>query len=926
MDLSDVLALLSLILALAVVVVRPIRQAFLWIVDAVRIAVGTPRRRYARWFLRRHGVLRNIYLDVEEKLDLSSTYVPLAVLTQATEGRIAASTILSDRRIPNLIILGDPGTGKSTLLKAYGASVLGAMGHSSGRVAKERVARGQVPLLVELRHFAYILGTQDLKEPVLEQYLIRFVLGEPGARIKRPERFLGRLLRQHQAVVLLDGLDEVRDVAYEGVRAAIWSFMRTHATSEEGEHPAVRIVLSCRRQNFLRLAGDWVPGFAPGTYTLARFADSDILTYLRGRALQAPRTAEGFFDAVTDSGMIELHRVPLILTISLGLYVHLTAYEIPRSVATFYDEMIKELLRRHDFRTEEIPKANVFPYDDKQRFLREFALDMSRRPSRFEEFTHQEIDAAVRVQAPRLASVEPQDSRRFIAEIVDQSGLLTRLSDSDVYIFAHRSVQEYLAAAQLARSHAAGKLFLWDRAEVSEWRQVILFFAALDHESVQPFIAGLVDRNLELAGHCLAAAQPVSGELVDDILARIGQRIRDGTEVAESLSALVAVTRSPKASARQAALNSLRDVLSGFETPADIGQLLGLDANGLLELVVVLVATQSPDIVATATRVAALIADDDLRVVGPLWRGLATSRLEEHPDVASPLVDRLLSLVMDENGLRELERQPRFVPGFCTPAARRRVYPFEHGLDLSANLVTLLAWAQHVRLAPSSSNRFLTATATPGDAFQTLEQAYRRRSLAVAPFLPGRIFFGLACASALGAIAGTVATNGWSSLGLRSDHVAWNALYVVSPIMSFLIAGGLAARGLSYPSYFAGMMTREEPILSPAPSNPVVQWLDRRLLWMFEDGTFFWDEDTLLAAAVLLPILTPLGVGFRILVPAMPLVPYVIAASLMLWIVFWLPATVLFTPGRRLYLRSPNPFIDAYDDPRSRHWLVPPAT
>jgi hypothetical protein len=28
-------------------------------------------------------------------------------------------------------------------------------------------------------------------------------------------------------------------------------------------------------------------------------------------------------------------------------------------------------------------------------------------------------------------------------------------------------------------------------------------------------------------------------------------------------------------------------------------------------------------------------------------------------------------------------------------------------------------------------------------------------------------------------------------------------------------------------------------------------------------------------------------------------------------------------PERRLHLWQPNEFVDAYDDPASRHWLVP---
>jgi hypothetical protein len=37
---------------------------------------------------------------------------------------------------------------------------------------------------------------------------------------------------------------------------------------------------------------------------------------------------------------------------------------------------------------------------------------------------------------------------------------------------------------------------------------------------------------------------------------------------------------------------------------------------------------------------------------------------------------------------------------------------------------------------------------------------------------------------------------------------------------------------------------------------------------------------------------------------------------------FWLTAANLWSRDRRYYLYRPNKFVDMYDGPRNRHWLV----
>src|SRR5262249_38735266 len=147
------------------------------------------------------------------------------------------------------IITGDPGSGKSTLLKAYGVGIL------EGRHLMTRGPR-VVPYFVRLRELAKFVTSQ--------QGLTEFITGEILRRqgffdAERGKAFFEQTVARRQAVILLDGLDEVPDDKQRIVLGAIRSFMR----DESEECPTVRttILLTCRAQNFQMLRDNWIPAF-----------------------------------------------------------------------------------------------------------------------------------------------------------------------------------------------------------------------------------------------------------------------------------------------------------------------------------------------------------------------------------------------------------------------------------------------------------------------------------------------------------------------------------------------------------------------------------------------------------------------------------------------------------------------------------------
>jgi hypothetical protein len=931
-----IIAFLTLLVAVPAAV-PPVRASLGRAARRLSLWSGTTRRHYARWFTSQNGKLRNIYLNRIEELDLGQTYVSLAFIEPGglNEQRVQATNVLADSDYAHILIIGDPGTGKSTLLAAYGVGILQRKSLSGRSDLKFIAQSSETPILVRLRQFAaHADGPASLARYITND-ILRRQAGVPSA-----SDFLRRLLRDRKCLVLLDGLDEVPDSRYAAVKDAIAEFVEDQQTG------VARVILSCRRQNFLRIQTDWIPTFCDRSHVLAPLRDADIFMFLikRQRDFTAPRTPEAFFTAIRNSGSIDLHRVPLILTISLGLYLQLVAYEIPRSIAKFYEEMINGLLIRHDFRGDQAGSTNKYNAEDKYRFLREFAFAMAQRPDRFEDFTFAEIVGFAAAMVPKMSYVQSSESESFVREIIDRSGLLTRISDEDEYIFAHRSIQEYLIAIQLTRDPAEGARFLLSRAADSAWRQVALFFAALDHNSVNSFLTELGGVNLELAGYCLAAAGPVTEEVAEPILERLADSILDGNAVAESLSALVRVTGGQRGAIQDLAVTTLTKVLMSVLGRADLISALG-DPESALRLLQALAETGSAQIAATVPTMLGAISLDDERAVGVLWRCLAAEGMEQE-DSSKVIVNRLLTMAMQERGLAELQRQPAYTPSFVTDEVRRKVYPFREGVDDASNLVTLLAWADHLDVTPDSPNVYLTAIREDSRAFASVERD-RHRTLAIRPFAPARVMAISVPIIALTFVVIRMIIN-WRTVEIHGNWWLSAGLWIAPPTIAAAFA--IAIAQLSTERYrrkfgrtiiqraltkndISGLAVYPFRIVSAyyistersnANANAFFYLIDNYFFACGLDGDFDLTNDLrknndLLGISQLISL--PCAIAVDVLSANLPIATIVLLSGAATWLTYWFPATWNCAKGSVMYLKRPNRYVSVYEDVRSRHWV-----
>jgi hypothetical protein len=871
-------------IAAVIAIVPQTREFALAIWRRTLLRAGFPRRHYAKKFIVKHGTYDNPYVRLKEKRDLTTTYVPLSFQSGDVQSVTIATTVLGNLPADRIVIVGDPGSGKSTLLKAYGVSALQGQ-------TRPRRRRPIVPYLVPLRDFAAFLltGKGGLSE-FITSTLLKEEYGAFG--LSQAEEFFNHTVERDQAIVMLDGLDEVPDDSQHAILTAVLAFTRD--MSPERHTGQVKLVLTCRAQNFAPLRENWLPAFAneEAVYALAPLRDSEIVGYLlKLRSLF--KTADGparFLRSVRESKTIDLLRAPLILAIAVGLYAERPTL-IPSTIAELYRNMIDELLDRHRFRHEKRTDESLLSYrrEDKYRFLRQFALFAACESGNFADFSRSDLEQfAVRL-APALDAVS--DPVAMVTEIIQHSGLLTDAGHGCLWHFAHRSIHEFLAAEDL-RLSVGGDAVLLERAMDANWRQAIQFYTAgQEARQVDGFLYDLAKRNAGLAAYCLLAAKP-SDEAAHSVLDAL--KLWDDGRV----GALAAASRSPRVAVQRMAIWELERFIA--DSP-EVFSAARTGIDGVLPLLQSLASTSAANIASIIPFTIRHVPDDP-RLVGPLWQCLSANGIELLSSKCSEIVQRLLAMVTEPNAFAELERQDPHDREFLRPL-RTRAYPFEEGLSRDHNLVTLLAWVEYLGITPDPLNRFLAARAA--GRLHRIETD-RQRTISFSLGWPTRVATSLLCVAAFGVSVALLV----AAPGMLLHPFGWWTLGLIFGIA--FIPNAIFAAWETSPQYFKDNIN---PHFSLDPSDQ-----DGHILTYLED----LDERLEGIAGWLYSIIIPASVA----ISPIPLVRDSLAIYLTVAICsqlfFVLTFMRAFDFDMHYYPYRPNEYVDMYEDERSRLWLRRP--
>ena len=437
-----------------------------------------------------------VFADADEAYDRLKRQAfhdeSLVPLTEA----FSFATKLGGRR--GLVILGDPGAGKTTQLLRLLLKVVGDDATDIGLPADI------TPVFLPLRD----LPTDDVS---IDRFLAAaldndHLLTTPG--------FGTRLLATDNILFLLDGLDEV---ASGDSRADVSRWIEKLL----GDYPNSRFVVTCRYAGYrdqARLAADFLelhlrPFETEQAEEFVRRWYHIVETSLdpnRERATKTAtmraaelieRLAEPDFRARKVYG---LTRNPMLLT-AICL-IHRDRGQLPHRRVELYREATNILLERW----REAKGLDVtISADDARLVLQPLAGWMHEEEKRTRAAA---TDIAPVIEEPlQTSNIEITDPETFLATIRDESGLLTGWSD-DRYGFMHLGFQEYLAARDIRNRAFKDKSVLDELAHrfgQSWWQEVTLLLLAMNDPALFEELMALVVRQPafaekdELVAYCL---------------------------------------------------------------------------------------------------------------------------------------------------------------------------------------------------------------------------------------------------------------------------------------------------------------------------------------------------------------------------------------------------------------------------------------
>jgi len=373
-------------------------------------------------------------------------------------------------------IMGDPGAGKSSLIKRVFRDIC-----SEGVINPRKT---KLPVLVELKN----IPVDDIKTDSSGEWLYQQIKSDlKKSQIYKMDECFDNYCQTKGTLILLDGLDEVSSANYPKVSRCINELSKYLSDLS----PDNVIVLTMRTQFYQQIKGDYFEHFPHSTF-LMPFTPSDIYEFLSRWYFEkdSDTNISRIYKDLTDRPTLrEMCSNPLILSMYVAEDQLSQNTVSPESRTLFYQKVTEELIvKRRLTQKTTISGSYSSLKEQRQKILGKIAFNHLVNIE--EPRNNLKFDTAIDI-IKNLLTCDEIKAEVIFDELSKETGLITEERHRESFRFIHLTFCEFMAAFEAVQGIEYG----WD-----ELMCVHRAFAqkSIDGKSrlieVIPFAAGLLPR------------------------------------------------------------------------------------------------------------------------------------------------------------------------------------------------------------------------------------------------------------------------------------------------------------------------------------------------------------------------------------------------------------------------------------------------